>query len=177
MIDYHKRMDFMLTWILTGEPKSFWLPGFYFPQGFMTGALQTHARKYKIPIDTLSFSFSVLQTENENELQEAPENGIYIYGLYLDGARWNRDGHFLAKANSGEMYSKLPVLHFIPMVNYVPPAANYECPLYKTHVRAGVLTTTGASSNYILNLSLNIDPLTFPDFWILQGVASLCQVV
>jgi hypothetical protein len=32
MIDYHRRMNMMKTWILTGEPKTFWLPGFYFPQ-------------------------------------------------------------------------------------------------------------------------------------------------
>jgi dynein heavy chain len=31
--------------------------GFFFPQGFMTGCLQTHARNYKIAIDKLSFSF------------------------------------------------------------------------------------------------------------------------
>jgi len=75
------------------------------------------------------------------------------------------------------MTSKLPIIHFIPTVNYVPPKNEFQCPLYKTHVRAGVLTTTGASSNYILNLSLQIDPITIPDFWIIQGVASLCQIV
>jgi len=73
-------------------------------QGFMTGALQTHARKYKIPIDTLNFSFSVLQVDNEDEIEEAPENGIYITGLFLDGARWNRDEHFLATALPGFIF-------------------------------------------------------------------------
>lgn len=75
------------------------------------------------------------------------------------------------------MHSKLPIIHFIPVVNYKPPMDEFQCPLYKTHVRAGVLTTTGASSNYILNLSLAIDPKTIPDFWVIQGVASLCQIV
>lgn len=75
------------------------------------------------------------------------------------------------------MTSKLPIIHFIPVINYEPPKNEFQCPLYKTHVRAGVLTTTGASSNYILNLSLQIDPTTIPDFWVIQGVASLCQVV
>lgn len=35
------------------------LPGLFFPQGFMTGVLQRHARKYSIPIDTLGFGFEV----------------------------------------------------------------------------------------------------------------------
>ena len=44
MKDLIARIDFMRTWLTEGNPATFWLPGFYFPQGFMTGALQTHAR-------------------------------------------------------------------------------------------------------------------------------------
>jgi dynein heavy chain len=38
--DLHRRIAFMSLWLKEGPPKSFWLPGFFFPQGFMTG---THA--------------------------------------------------------------------------------------------------------------------------------------
>ena len=31
-----------------------------YTQGFMTGVLQTHARKYAMPIDSLNFDFNVL---------------------------------------------------------------------------------------------------------------------
>ncbi len=47
-------------WIVHGLPKSFWLSGFFFPQGFLTGTLQNHARKYDYPIDQLSFHFHVI---------------------------------------------------------------------------------------------------------------------
>ena len=57
--DLHKRVAFMRDWLVNGAPKCFWLPGFFFPQGFMTGALQNHARKYQIPIDTLNYGFKV----------------------------------------------------------------------------------------------------------------------
>lgn len=46
-------------------PFSYWMSGFYFPQGFLTGVLQTHSRLYKIPIDTLSFKFKVLAVEKD----------------------------------------------------------------------------------------------------------------
>lgn len=59
-----------------------------FVQGFMTGALQTYARKTKIPIDTLTFRTQVLAV-SEKEVEKGPENGVYVYGLYLQGARWD----------------------------------------------------------------------------------------
>jgi dynein heavy chain len=41
------------------------MSGFYFPQGFLTGVLQAHARLYKIPIDTLGFRFKVLSIDKD----------------------------------------------------------------------------------------------------------------
>jgi dynein heavy chain len=35
--DLCKRVEFMREWVVNGEPNSFWLSGFFFPQGFMTG--------------------------------------------------------------------------------------------------------------------------------------------
>lgn len=70
----------------------------------MTGALQTHARRYQIPIDTLNFSFAVMQIDNEDEIVSGPENGMYIYGLYLDGARWDRIDHYLSEAFPGIIF-------------------------------------------------------------------------
>merc|ERR1711965_34632 len=57
--DYFRRMDFFISWIENGEPTSYWMPGFFFPQGFLTGALQNHARMTQIAIDRLNFGFEV----------------------------------------------------------------------------------------------------------------------
>ena len=69
--DLLKRVDFIRSWLMKGQPSAFWLPGFFFPQGFMTGALQTFARKYKTPIDKLSFGFTVMR-ESQTALATAP---------------------------------------------------------------------------------------------------------
>lgn len=61
--DLLQRVEFMRSWLLEGNPKSFWISGMFFPQGFMTGCLQTHARHHKIAIDRLDFSFQIMTEE------------------------------------------------------------------------------------------------------------------
>lgn len=51
---------------------------------------------------------------------------------------------------------------------------SYACPVYRTSERQGTISTTGHSSNYILDLVL---PSNLPsNHWVLRGVASLTQV-
>ena len=32
-----------------------------------------------------------MEQEGLADVEEPPESGFYIYGMYLDGARWNRE--------------------------------------------------------------------------------------
>ncbi len=89
--DLIKRVEFLYKWLTEGSPLAYWISGLFFPQGFMTGCLQTHARQYKIAIDELSFSFTMLEFEEPEQVEERPVDGVFIYGCYLDGARYNRE--------------------------------------------------------------------------------------
>jgi hypothetical protein len=64
-------------------------------QGFTTGTLQNHARKYGVAIDALSFGFTVLHSYTVEEMKEeegdVPTDGVLVHGLFMDGARWDRD--------------------------------------------------------------------------------------
>ena len=61
MTDLKLRVAFMNDWLINSTPNSFWLSGFFFPQGFITGLLQSYARQPDklIPIDELYLTFKI----------------------------------------------------------------------------------------------------------------------
>lgn len=61
--DLLERVEMFRLWLEEGQPNAYWLSGFFFPQGFMTGCLQTHARQHKIAIDRLTFGFEIMKEE------------------------------------------------------------------------------------------------------------------
>ncbi|KAA6377714.1 MAG: putative dynein heavy chain [Streblomastix strix] len=153
-------------------PSSFWFSGFFFPQGFLTAVLQTYARKYKLPIDTLRFKYQALK-DKKDTIQTAPPDGVYVYGLFMEAASWDDRSMKMSESRPGEMYAVMPVLHFLPQKDYQPPPTMYAAPLYKTGARYGVLSTTGHSTNFVTAVTLPTDEN--PQHWVLRGTALLCQ--
>lgn len=75
----------------------------------------------------------------------------------------------------------------MPNINLVPildkptiTDSQYECPTYVTSLRAGTLSTTGHSTNFILTLELQCNPEgkkeVTPEHWIKRSVALLSQL-
>ncbi|KAH7827202.1 dynein haevy chain 9, inner dynein arm 5 [Monocercomonoides exilis] len=220
--DLIARVAFFRNWLQNGVPTVFWLPGFFFPQGFLTAVMQTTARKLHCPIDTLHFIHRVMddspddekRKEGESEedkyideggmkrvlskkkrysrknedtrlLKDGPADGVYVSGLFIEGARWDKERMQLAEGLRGEMSSAMPIIHFLPQQeqhsgtpNLSPCSTSasmqtYIAPLYKTAQRYGVLSTTGHSTNFITPVSL--PSALRPNHWVLRGVALLCE--
>jgi dynein heavy chain len=191
-----ERVKMMTDWVEHGTPKVFWISGFFFPQAFLTGNKQNFARKYQLPIDTINFNYLIKDTfkDDGSDITERPKDGCYIWGLQLEGARYSKETHVLADSHPRELYSALPVMHLDPMQNrpYTPDKI-YRCPVYKTLTRAGTLSTTGHSTNFVCWVELpSAEPTIFRDSlvsetnqavkladaekWIKAGVALFCQL-
>jgi dynein heavy chain len=170
--DLASRVLFIRTWLNCGLPCVFRLSAFIFPQGFLTGALQSHARKYKIPIDLLSFDFEVTEYQREEEVKEPAKVGLFVSGLFLEGAMWDK---VLKDPSPGQLYKPMNIIEFAPTESEVKRERCYWCPVYKTGARQGVLTTTGLSSNFILAISLPCKEEN-PDKWTLRGTALLTEI-
>jgi len=108
-------------------------------------------------------------------VNSAPENGVYVYGLFVDGARWSNKKSSLKESRPKQLYDKMPIIHIIPIEKEnLKLDTVYLCPLYKTAERKGTLSTTGHSTNFVIAVSI---PTTkTPEHWIMRGVALLCQL-
>lgn len=171
--DFFARLDFMGKWLLQGPRPTYWLPGFFFPQGFMTAVKQTYSRECKIAVDTLRIGCEMTALESK-EVVQPPASGAYVTGLYLEGGRFNRTTMLLEDSAPRVLLDNVPCIWLKPVVaaSYHPTGV-YDCPLYKTSLRAGTLSTTGHSTNFVV--ALPIPTHANPDHWIRRGCAMLCM--
>ena len=95
--------------------------------------------------------------------------GVYIHGLFLDGAGWDRRNGRLMEQSPKVLYTPLPVVHIFSVnleQRRTGQSLLYECPVYKKPRRTDL--------TYIAPLTLRT--AVEPDHWIMRGVALLCDI-
>ena len=95
----------------------------------------------------------------------------------LFSCRWVPEQGTLATPEKGRMIVPLPILHIQPQQVFEQgqSKATYQCPLYLTASRAGVLSSTGQSTNFVMHVHLPIPDHMQPADFVLQGVAATCS--
>lgn len=174
--DFLRRISFLDDWLRLGPRPAYWLPGFFFPQGFMTALKQTYSRDNRIAVDTLKIGCEVTSLE-QTEITSPAKFGAYIFGLFMEGGRFDRTEGVLADSHPGVLFDEMPCIWLKPIAANEHSVGNtYACPLYKTSTRAGTLSTTGHSTNFVVTLPIPRPDGLSEDHWIRRGCAMLCML-
>ena len=155
---------------------------------------QNYARSIKKAIDEVDFDYVVLNHVYDEGrfdfpgVKEKPEFGCIISGPYLEGCRWNDETGVLDESRPKELFVPMPCVWLKPQVGFVRPIGEhpmyetvdpdvrqvYACPLYKTLLRTGTLSTSGHSTNFVITTILPSDKPQ--SHWIKRGVALFCAL-
>uniref|UniRef100_A0A7N8Y1V4 Dynein, axonemal, heavy chain 5 n=1 Tax=Mastacembelus armatus TaxID=205130 RepID=A0A7N8Y1V4_9TELE len=154
------------AWIFEGRPNCFWMTGFFNPQGFLTAMRQEITRANKgWALDRMVLCNEVTKWIKD-DITQPPTEGVYVYGLYLEGAGWDRRSCKLIDSKPKVLFEMMPVIRMYAENNGVKDSRLYSCPIYKKPGRTDM--------NYIAAVDLKT---SFPpEYWILRGVALLCDV-
>lgn len=159
MIDRCAQLDAWQASLNT--PISVWISGLFNPMAYITAVLQVTARKDNLPLDLMEVWTDVMTTTDHTTFEAYPDEGSYIHGCCMEGARWDMKKNVLADSLPKELHPTMPVM-LVRGVLYdkVDKTGIFECPVFIT-------TARGINFTFASTLRTN-DPV---NKWILAGVA------
>lgn len=165
-----KRTTELSTWLNSGRPKSYWLTGYFNPQGFLTAVQQEVTRKHSgWSLDDITLVTEITAWEKEEvEKKGNPEvEGVYIWGLFLEGAAWDKKIGKLADAPPKKLSWQIPCMFITAKktTREQSGGAVYRCPCYTIPDRTGL--------NYVFTATIKSEEPEW--YWVLRGVALLCS--
>jgi dynein heavy chain, axonemal len=95
--------------------------------------------------------------------------------MFLEAGDWDYKKHELSESRPKVLFSVVPPIHFEPkkIENFVKYPC-YTCPMYKTSDRRGVLSTTGHSTNFVMDV--RIPSSKCEAHWVKRGTAMLTSL-
>lgn len=160
-------------------PDALWLPGLFNPMAFLTAIMQVTARRDGMPLNAMTIETHVTTMLNPQQIERAPTDGAFIYGLFIEGARWTTEeesgspksiggvdvaGH-LTDSRLKDLLPPMPVLYIRAVavqpqwepssVGYLRHDSHtYDCPVYSTTFRG---------PTYVFLATLNVTPASDAD--------------
>ncbi|EPY37075.1 dynein heavy chain [Strigomonas culicis] len=196
MAEVVRRYEQLNSWAVNGRPQVYWLPGFFNPQGFLTSVRQEITRSHAneaVPwaLDKVETRTEVRSSEYRPGQDTKPEDlktekgEVVIYGLYLEGAMWDKTNKRLKDPFPGDLFRELPMLLISAFNKDAPqPAAvpaklgaaagkekktkqeYYRCPVYRYPTRTDI--------NWIFDVNLQV--AEDDAYWRMRGVCLLGSV-
>jgi len=117
-------------------------------------------------LDSVTLANDVTK-HNYEDVTNGPAEGVYVHGLFLDGANWDRKNSKLVDPLPKVLNVQMPIVHIYAINSTAEKdKALYECPTYKKPQRTDL--------TYISSLWLKSSQP--PSRWVLRGVALLCDI-
>jgi dynein heavy chain len=177
-------------------PVCLWMSGLFNPTAFNTAIMQATSRKVGLPLDRMTTETHITTWMDPEKPQDYPENGAYVYGLFMEGARWAGAGTFegaeeergeeydvsgtkvaghIVESKLKELLAPMPVMYFKAVEvqdSWEPSAVGYlrhDEGVYE----APIYTTTFRGPTYLFLATLKTnDPNSK---WVMAGVALSLQ--
>ncbi|XP_066590394.1 dynein axonemal heavy chain 5 [Prorops nasuta] len=154
-------------WCAHARPKVFWMTGFFNPQGFLTAMRQEVTRAHKgWALDSVVLQ-NLITRYNKEDIRDQPQEGVYVHGLFLEGASLDRKAGKLVESKPKVLYEQMPVIYIYAINTTAGKDPKlYECPIYRKPHRT--------DQKYVGSIDFETDHN--PRHWTLRGVALLCDI-
>jgi dynein heavy chain len=189
--DMKLRCDSLRSWDETLKlPFSLWLPSLFNPTSFLTAIKQATARKEKLPLDNMSTETHCTTMLTVEEADRYPQDGAFVHGLFIEGARWQdldeaasfasdvegeKIAGMLVESRPRQLLTSMPLIYMKAVivqkdwdpqaVGYIRPEKDiYNCPCY---------TTTFRGPTFVFVATLKTHERA--EKWISAGVALMFQ--
>ncbi len=172
LLSFKERYAQLADWVLEpiSIPKVVDLNKLFKPQSLLTAIKQVACQKQGLELDKLYVATEVTK-KDKSQIESHSKEGAYIYGTYLEGAKWDIANNCLDESKPKEMFFRMPVIQCRAALEDPTQSAKesknvYWCPTYCTPQRR---------PNYVFSAQLRTKQP--PAKWVLAGVALILDVV
>jgi len=156
----------------TKEPLVTFINRLYNPQSFLTAIRQIATREKgyelnKLYIETTPTKRMYYETAELPARKPGGDGGAYVFGMQLQGAKWDQNANSIEESDPKKQFSVIPVVNCVAkqVTDTKDDKGVYQCPMYQTELRGNTFVTYA-----------QLKTKQAPRKWILAGVAIILDV-